>query len=62
MELRLVDLIHSECPEEDDTAQQREDAYRQKVLEAFFDGEQLLSQGKPDYRFRGKSVYRFHNN
>ena len=42
-QLRLVDLIHSECPEEDDTAQQREDAYRQKVLEAFFDGEQLRS-------------------
>ena len=42
-QLRLADLIQGECPEEDDAAQQREDAYRQKVLEAFFDGERLRS-------------------
>ncbi len=42
-QLRLADLIHDECPEEEDAARQRENAYRQKVLEAFFDGERLRS-------------------
>ena len=41
--LCLAEMIDGGCPEEDDAARQREDAYRQKVLEAFFDGERLRS-------------------
>lgn len=39
---RLAELIAGESPQEDE-AQQREDAYRKKVIESFFDGEQLKS-------------------
>lgn len=41
--LRLADLINGEDPAEEDEARRREDAYRQKVIDAFFDGEQLRS-------------------
>lgn len=41
--LRLSDLIAGEDPAEEDEARRREDAYRQKVIDAFFDGEQLKS-------------------
>ncbi len=40
MELRLRDLL-SARPAEDDEARRREEAYRRKVLESFFDGERL---------------------
>ena len=39
---RLAELFAGESPEEDE-ARQREDAYRKKVIESFFDGEQLKS-------------------
>ncbi len=38
--LRLSELIGGENPQEDE-AQKREEAYRKKVLDAFFDGEKL---------------------
>ena len=41
--LRLADLIQEDSPEEEDAARRREDAYRRKVLEAFFDGDRLRS-------------------
>ncbi|MBQ6065338.1 MAG: metalloregulator ArsR/SmtB family transcription factor [Clostridia bacterium] len=41
-QMRLAELIAGEIPEEDE-ARQREDAYRKKVIDAFFDGEQLKS-------------------
>lgn len=41
-QMRLADLITGESPEEDE-ARQREDEYRKKVIESFFDGEQLKS-------------------
>ncbi len=41
--LRIADMIPAGSPEEEDAARKREDAYRRKVLDAFFDGERLLS-------------------
>ena len=43
MRLTLAALLDEECPAEEDAAQKREDDYRRKVLEAFFDGERLKS-------------------
>ena len=41
-QMRLAELFCEESAEEDE-ARQREDAYRKKVIESFFDGEQLKS-------------------
>lgn len=41
MQLRLSDLIREVSPADEDEAQKREEAYRQKVLKAFFDGDIL---------------------
>ena len=35
--LRIADMIPAGSPEEEDAARKREDAYRRKVLDAFFD-------------------------
>ena len=43
MRKRLADLLCEEHPTEEDDAQRRENAYRQKVIDAFFDGEKLRS-------------------
>ncbi len=43
MRLQLAELIHDGCPEEEDAARLRESAYRQKVLDTFFDGDRLRS-------------------
>ena len=43
MQLCLAEMIDGEYPEEEENARRREDAYRQKVLEAFFDGDRLRS-------------------
>ena len=42
-ELTLSALLRAESPAEDDEARLREEAYRKKVLESFFDGAKLKS-------------------
>ncbi len=42
-QMRLTELLGEEPSAEEDEAQKREEAYRKKVIEAFFDGEQLRS-------------------
>lgn len=42
-ELRLADLLVPDSPAGEDAALAREEAYRQKVLESFFDGERLTA-------------------
>ena len=42
-QMALSDLLFSDTPAGEDDAQQREDAYRRKVLDAFFDGDELKS-------------------
>ena len=40
---QIAEMIREDSPAEEDAAREREDAYRRKVLEAFFDGERLKS-------------------
>ena len=41
--MRIADLIRDDSPEAEDAAREREEAYRRKVLESFFDGDRLVS-------------------
>lgn len=41
LRMQIAELIREDTPEEEDAAREREDAYRRKVLDSFFDGERL---------------------
>lgn len=43
MGMRIGEMIRDDAPEAEDAARKREEAYRRKVLEAFFDGDRLRS-------------------